>query len=250
MMNLKPKRKTTADDVRRVALAALISALDEGKQEVTKTKSGLTPVRAVATGAAVYTAGRAAYRSQRFVREQLANLRNHDRDDEEPEAEEEFDEEEDLEEDEEQEEPEAEEDLEEDEEQEEPEAEEDLEEDEEQEQPEAEEDLEEDEEQEQPEARKDEGDEEDDDRGDDGGPTDEDEPEPDRGPEGSDEAEPEAEEDSGEPEADGRDDVEDEERPPTPDLRPVRRAARKKGKQPSLSLPERPSRSRSPVSRA
>jgi hypothetical protein len=220
MMKLKPKRKTTADEVRRVALAALISALDEGKQEVTKTKSGLTPVRAVATGAAVYTAGRAAYRSQRFVREQLANLRNHDRDDEEPEAEEEFDEEEDLEEDEEQEEPEA------------------------------EEDLEEDEEQEQPEARKDEGDEEDDDRGDDGGPTDEDEPEPDRGPEGSDEAEPEAEEDSGEPEADGRDDVEDEERPPTPDLRPVRRAARKKGKQPSLSLPERPSRSRSPVSRA
>jgi hypothetical protein len=205
MMKLKPKRKTTADEVRRVALAALISALDEGKQEVTKTKSGLTPVRAVATGAAVYTAGRAAYRSQRFVREQLANLRNHDRDDEEPEAEEEFDEEEDL---------------------------------------------EEDEEQEQPEARKDEGDEEDDDRGDDGGPTDEDEPEPDRGPEGSDEAEPEAEEDSGEPEADDRDDVEDEERPPTPDLRPVRRAARKKGKQPSLSLPERPSRSRSPVSRA
>jgi hypothetical protein len=200
MMKLKPKRKTTADEVRRVALAALISALDEGKQEVNKTKSGgLTPVRAVATGAVVYTAGRAAYRSQRFVRDQIASLRDHGRDDEEPEAEEDFEEE-----------------------------------DEEREEPEAEEDLEE----------------EDDDRGDDGGPTDEDEPESDRGPEGSDEAEPEDEEDSGEPEGDGRDDVEDEERPPTPDLQPVRRAARKKGKQPSLSLPERPSRSRSPVSRA
>ena len=54
--------------------------------------------------------------------------------------------------------------------------------------------------------------------------------------------------DSDEPEAESQDEV--EEKPPTPDLSPpVRRAARKKGKQPSLSVPERPSRSRSPLAR-
>ena len=194
-MKLKPKRKATADNVRRVALAALVSALDDGKQEA-KQKPGLTGVRAVATGAVVYTAGRAAFKGQRFVRERLVNRA----------------EEEDVDEDEERDEPEAE-----------------------------EEDVDEDEEREEPEAEEDDVDGDDDGRGED------DEPESDDRPGGSEEEEPVGEEDSDESEAEGQD--ADDERPPTPDLQPARPAARKKGKQ-TLSLPERPSRSRSPLSRA
>jgi hypothetical protein len=226
-MKVKTKRKATAEEVRRVALAALTAALDDGKQEA-KQKPGLTGVRAVATGAVIYTAGMAAFKGRRFVREYLVHRDSEayaddeelERDD--PEAEEEWDD---------QEEPEAEE--------------EELEEDEEREEPEAEEDLEEDEEE-----PEDEGDGDDDGRG--GG----EEPDTDRGPGGSEQEEPDAEEDSDEAEA-----AEDEERPPTPDLqpahKPVRPAARKKGKQPSLSLdrpgvspPPRPTRTRSPLARA
>src|SRR5688500_17956294 len=71
-MALSIKRKTTADDVRRVALAALNSALDESKREV-KRKPGLTGVRAVATGAVLYTAGRAAFAGRRFVRDHFGD---------------------------------------------------------------------------------------------------------------------------------------------------------------------------------
>src|SRR4051812_48909417 len=61
-------RKTTADDVRQVLLSAVADALDEGKQEARK-KPGLTGVRAVATGAVLYTTGRAALAGRRFYRE-------------------------------------------------------------------------------------------------------------------------------------------------------------------------------------
>src|SRR5262245_31070210 len=63
-------KKTTADDVRRVALAALATALEDGKQEAKK-KPGLTGVRAVATGAVLYTAGRAAFTGRRFIRDRF-----------------------------------------------------------------------------------------------------------------------------------------------------------------------------------
>src|SRR5688500_4077586 len=104
-MRLQTKRRTTAEDVRRVALAALVTALDDGKKEATD-KPGLTGVRAVATGAVIYTAGRAAFKGQRFVREHLGDRRHEDQDDvdedearDEPEAEEEdFDEDEEREE--------------------------------------------------------------------------------------------------------------------------------------------------------
>jgi hypothetical protein len=62
----------TADDVRRVALAALATALENSREEARK-KPGLTGVRAVATGAVIYTAGRAVYTGRRLLREHLAS---------------------------------------------------------------------------------------------------------------------------------------------------------------------------------
>jgi hypothetical protein len=96
-MRVPMKHKTTADDVRRVALAALATALEDSKQEAKK-KPGLTGVRAVATGAVLYTAGRAAFTGRRFLRdrfgsngardeEEMVDGRDDDYDDEEePEA--------------------------------------------------------------------------------------------------------------------------------------------------------------------
>jgi hypothetical protein len=79
-MRVPMKHKPTADDVRRVALAALASALEDSKQEAKK-KPGLTGVRAVATGAVIYTAGRAAFTGRRFLRDRFGS--NGARDDEE-----------------------------------------------------------------------------------------------------------------------------------------------------------------------
>ena len=90
---MKLQRKTTTEDVRRVALAALATALDDGKKEASS-KPGLTGVRAVATGAVIYTAGRAAFKGRRFVRDHFGEGRNQEQADEdedereEPEAEE------------------------------------------------------------------------------------------------------------------------------------------------------------------
>jgi hypothetical protein len=66
------KQKPSADDVRRVALAALAAALEDRKEEAKK-KPGLTGVRAVATGAVIYTAGRAAFTGRRFVRDHFGS---------------------------------------------------------------------------------------------------------------------------------------------------------------------------------
>ena len=52
------KRNSTADDVRKVLLTALIAALEDQK-ETKKPRRGITGVRALATGAVLYTAGRA-----------------------------------------------------------------------------------------------------------------------------------------------------------------------------------------------
>jgi hypothetical protein len=66
------KHKPNADDVRRIALAALASALEDRKEEAKK-KPGLTGVRAVATGAVIYTAGRAVFSGRRFVRDHMGS---------------------------------------------------------------------------------------------------------------------------------------------------------------------------------
>ena len=100
-MRLPTKRRTTSDDVRKVALAALATVLDDRKEEA-KSKPGLTGVRAVATGAVIYTAGKAAFTGRRFVREHFGSDGAEDRagedddvDDDEPRAEaEEYDEDE------------------------------------------------------------------------------------------------------------------------------------------------------------
>ena len=71
-MRFRSKKNATADDVRRVALAALATALENSREEARK-KPGLTGVRAVATGAVIYTAGRAVYTGRRFLREHLGS---------------------------------------------------------------------------------------------------------------------------------------------------------------------------------
>ena len=71
-MRMPIKHKPNADDVRRVALAALATALEDRKEEAKK-KPGLTGVRAVATGAVLYTAGRAAFTGRRFVRDHFGS---------------------------------------------------------------------------------------------------------------------------------------------------------------------------------
>jgi hypothetical protein len=215
-------------DVRKVALTALAAALEDGRQTVKDDKKGLTGARAVATGAVLVTAGRAAYKGTRFVRERL-------RSDEEPAADEEFEDEEYEDEPEaeaeEGEEPEAE--ADEDFEDEEPEAEED-------EEPEAEEDEEpEAEEDEEPEAEEDE----------------EPEAEEDEEPEAEEDEEPEAEADEG-PDSEDRPSDLDEGRPPIFD-RPLGRRGRarpssrppKRSDGSALEPPPRPSRSRAPVGR-
>ena len=66
------KRKTTADDVKRVAMAALASALEESRREVRKNPR-LTGVRAVATGAVLYTTGRAVFKGRQFIQERFGS---------------------------------------------------------------------------------------------------------------------------------------------------------------------------------
>jgi hypothetical protein len=283
------KKKQLPVDVRRMVLAALASALEDSRnqQPAKDVRKGLTGVRAVAAGAALVTAGRAAYKNRDFIRDRLKGDEDQPVEDEEyedaeyedepeAEAEEDFEEEPEAEEDEEpeaeeEEEPEAEEDEEpEAEEDEEPEAEEDEEleaEAEEEEEPEAEDD-------EEPEAEADEDvEEEPEDEGDEG-PVDE----GDEGPEGEGDEDfeegPEAEEDE-QPGAEADDDADDdseadegphsdarpsnidEGRPPIFDRplgrrkrsRPSTRPPKHADGEPVLKPPPRPSRSRAPVGR-
>src|ERR1044071_3004746 len=68
--------KPNADDVKRVAVAALVAALDDGKEKAQKNPR-LTGVRAVATGAVLYTAGRAVIGGRRFINERMNNAEEH-----------------------------------------------------------------------------------------------------------------------------------------------------------------------------
>ena len=222
-MRLQPKKKPTADDVRRVALAALVTRArrrQAGRQEEAwpdrcargrDRRSDLHGRRAAFKGRRFVQDQIAAFRRRRGRRRGFRRVRRGNEEGEEPEAEEE-----DFDEDDERDEPEAEEDDfdedDEDDERDEPEAE--------------EEDFDEDDERDEPEAEEDDFDEDD---------------------------------ERDEPEADEEDYDEDDERESprkrpsrtsgsaTPDLQPIQRAARGKKRQPSLALFERPSRSRSPI---
>jgi len=84
--------KPNADDVKRVAVAALVAALDDGKDQARK-KPGLTGMRAVATGAVLYTAGKAAFNGRRFINERLEARADQDGNDEDLEEDEELEDE-------------------------------------------------------------------------------------------------------------------------------------------------------------
>jgi hypothetical protein len=98
MSVLSKAPRPSGDDVRRVALAALAAALDEGtqqQQKAPKRKGGLkSGVRTVAAGAALYVAGRAAYNNRDAILEQLQDGREQDDEDPVAEEDEDFDEDE------------------------------------------------------------------------------------------------------------------------------------------------------------
>src|SRR4051794_34765763 len=76
----------SGDDVRRVALAALSAALENGTQQEEKKPKRSGPmkgVRTVATGAALFVAGRAAYKGRHAILDQLDGGRQEDGDEEE-----------------------------------------------------------------------------------------------------------------------------------------------------------------------
>ncbi len=206
-MRLLTRRKTPIEELKDAAIEALLNALDDDKHGAKPRTEG---VRALAAGAVIYTAGRAAFKGQRFVREQLSSDTGDDQSEdlededetrayEEPEGEEcEVDEEED--------EPAVED----------------------EEEPEAVEEDEEPEEEDESEAVEDED-------------TGDDEPDEDhRGPSGDEQQEPQGDEDSEEPEARREPDDGSNSKTPTPlpEHEPMQRAARKKGAQPSLKLPK------------
>ena len=98
MSVLSKAPRPSGDDVRRVALAALAAALDEGtqqQQKAPKRKGGLkSGVRTVAAGAALYVAGRAAYNNRDAILEQLQDGREQDDDEPVADEDEDYDEEE------------------------------------------------------------------------------------------------------------------------------------------------------------
>jgi hypothetical protein len=73
-MRLSPKRKPKADDVRRVALAAIAGAVEEARQQDRNRKSGVTGMRALAAGAALYTAGWAAFGNRRQLLDRVGSM--------------------------------------------------------------------------------------------------------------------------------------------------------------------------------
>jgi hypothetical protein len=78
-MSLLSDRRPSGDDVRRVALAALAAALDDGKpQQAPKRFKG---VRTLAAGAALYTAGLAAFKHRDAIRERLGQDEDEEYDD-------------------------------------------------------------------------------------------------------------------------------------------------------------------------
>jgi hypothetical protein len=69
-MRLPGKDKIPTDQLRKMALAALLTALD-GDEGEKKEKSGGGGVRKLAVGAAISAAGFAAFKNRDFIRDQL-----------------------------------------------------------------------------------------------------------------------------------------------------------------------------------
>lgn len=69
-MKFPGKTSIPTADLRRVALAALVSALD-GDEPEPKDKSGRSGIRMMAAGAVIYAAGVAAFKNRNLIREQL-----------------------------------------------------------------------------------------------------------------------------------------------------------------------------------
>jgi hypothetical protein len=79
---MRLRRRSTSDEVRRVVLAAVASALENRAQE-SQRKPRLRGVRALAAGAVLYTAGKAVVGNRELLREQLGgDGARRDRDDE------------------------------------------------------------------------------------------------------------------------------------------------------------------------
>ena len=71
------RRKTPTEELKEAALRALVNALDEDRRAPEPEKKG--GLRAVAVGAVIYTAGRAVFKRQRFLREHLPSVTERDR---------------------------------------------------------------------------------------------------------------------------------------------------------------------------
>src|SRR5215212_9537874 len=96
MSVLSKAPRPSGDDVKRVALAALAAALENGKEEKpAKQRSGaMKGVRTIAAGAALFVAGRAALKNGPAIIEQLQDGggdEEEDEEEEEPEDEEDGD---------------------------------------------------------------------------------------------------------------------------------------------------------------
>src|SRR3954451_10225187 len=99
MSVLSKAPRPSGDDVKRVALAALSAALENGDQQQEKPAKRSGPmkgVRTLAAGAALYVAGRAAYKNRDAILDQIQGEEGEE--EEEPVAEEDEDFEEDEEE--------------------------------------------------------------------------------------------------------------------------------------------------------
>ena len=73
MSVLSKAPRPSGDDVKRVALAALAAALEDGKQEKPEKRSGgaMKGVKTLAAGAALFVAGRAAFKNAPAMLEQF-----------------------------------------------------------------------------------------------------------------------------------------------------------------------------------
>ena len=71
-MKLFTRQPTPTEQLKNAAIEAAVSALGADKSK-SKDKPALTGVRAVAAGAVLYTAGRAAFKGRRFLSEQFSS---------------------------------------------------------------------------------------------------------------------------------------------------------------------------------
>ncbi len=83
-MKLPANQKIPTDQLRKMAVAALLTALD-GDDGETKEKSGRGGFRKLAAGAVISAAGYAAFKNRDLIREQLQLLAGQDGEDEEAE---------------------------------------------------------------------------------------------------------------------------------------------------------------------